>query len=125
MPITVTVFADTLGNLKAGGHFWVYLNWALGLSELGCEVIWLEEIRSSRMQPGLQTDVAALKGRLEPFGLSNRLALCSSDGHSLNAELMEDCLALDAATASDLLLCLRYDTPSPLVDRFHRSALID
>ena len=31
-----------------GGHFWVYLQYALGLRRLGCEVYWLEQLRPAR-----------------------------------------------------------------------------
>src|SRR5512143_1882951 len=30
-----------------GGHFWVYMQYALGLRQLGCEVYWLEQVHSS------------------------------------------------------------------------------
>ena len=39
----VCLSANTLGCTKAGGHLWVYINWALGLRASGCRVIWLEE----------------------------------------------------------------------------------
>src|SRR5438105_3654992 len=42
MSITVCLNANTLTYPTGGGHRWVYLNWALGLRDAGCRVIWLE-----------------------------------------------------------------------------------
>ena len=32
---------------RGGGHLWVYLNWALGLHAVGCDVTWLEAADAS------------------------------------------------------------------------------
>src|SRR5438309_10840803 len=32
---------------EIGGHFWVYLQYALGLRQLGCDVHWLEPFRTN------------------------------------------------------------------------------
>ena len=39
--------AGTLNYDEGGGHFWVFLNWALGLRSLGYRVIWLELVGAS------------------------------------------------------------------------------
>ena len=44
MSVTIWLSANTLHYPQGGGHMWVFLNWALGLRELGCEVVWLEGI---------------------------------------------------------------------------------
>ena len=45
MSVTVCLApANTVGYPEGGGHFWVYLNWALSLREAGARVIWLEGI---------------------------------------------------------------------------------
>ena len=33
------------------GHLWAYLNWALGLQRLGCEVVWLEQAPDTPAEP--------------------------------------------------------------------------
>src|SRR5436309_7735301 len=41
---------------EIGGHFWVYLQYALGLRQLGCDVYWLEAFRRTALvdiDPGL------------------------------------------------------------------------
>ena len=53
---------------------WVYLNWALGLRQLGCRVIWLELVEPSSMEK-LATLAELLKNRLTRYGLSDSLAL--------------------------------------------------
>jgi hypothetical protein len=48
---TMTTVCFTAKNIyypKGGGHFWVPLNWELGLLALGCDVIWLEPIYTRR-----------------------------------------------------------------------------
>ena len=41
----VGLSANTLSYPQGGGHMWVYLNWALGLRDAGCDVVWLEGVR--------------------------------------------------------------------------------
>jgi|RhiMetdeSRZDD1v2_1073273.scaffolds.fasta_scaffold45561_3 hypothetical protein len=127
MSITVCIApAKTLDYPKGGGHLWEYLNWALGLRALGCQVIWLETVTLPTSADALRANIAALKLRLERYGLVNCLALHSLSDQDLplNATTM-GCLDLDAAAEADLLLELRYDTPSHVVSRFRRSALLD
>jgi len=143
---------QTLNYPQGGGHLWVYLNWALGLRALGCEVIWLETVsqeesvsalksRRKYRRLGLERDglverptelvrevhanVATLKRHLERYGLAERLALCSWDGETLSDEVTNGCLDLEAAAEADLLLNLRYNLPGEVVERFRRSALLD
>ena len=68
MSVTVCLAAKTIGYPEGGGHMWVYLNWALGLRALGCQVIWLEGVWPG--MDNIRTRVAALKSRLERYGLA-------------------------------------------------------
>ena len=147
---SVTVFPSTNQTLnypQGGGHLWVFLNWALGLRALGCEVIWLETVsnresvaalnrrrgvepdalaeHTSDLADEVQANVATLKRRLERYGLAERLALYSWSGEVLSGEVTKGCLDLEAATEADLLLNLRYSLPGEVVERFRRSALLD
>src|SRR5215216_4362569 len=57
MSVTVCLSTNTsLSYPQGGGHLWIFLNWALGLRALGCEVIWLETVSS-------EESVAALNRR--------------------------------------------------------------
>jgi hypothetical protein len=142
MSITVCLSPmKTLSYPQGGGHLWVFLNWALGLRALGCEVIWLEMVSQQESARALrrsglvaspdslaremQTEVATLKSRLERFGLAGCLALHPSDGEILPEEVRRGCLDLEAAAEADLLLNQRYNLPSEVVERFRRSALVD
>jgi hypothetical protein len=107
-----------------GGHFWAYLNWALGLRALGCEVIWLETVDTIAPEHQLSDRVARLKRRLEPYGLGECVALRSDSGVVLSTQAL-GCLDFEAAAEADLLLNQRYSTPSQVVRRFRRSALLD
>jgi hypothetical protein len=148
MSITVCLSTNqTLNYPQGSGHLWVFLNWALGLRALGCEVIWLETVsnkesvaalnRRRGLEPDglaeragdlvheVQANVATLKRRLERYGLAERLALYSWGGEVLSGEVTEGCLDLEAAAEADLLLNLRYNLPGEVVERFRRSALLD
>lgn len=125
MSITVCLAPVTLDYLSGGGHFWAYLNWALGLRALSCNVLWLEGVVPSVPPGEIKAKVDALKNRLERYGFVNCLALHSWTNETLPSEITDSCLDLDAVTEADLLLELRYYTPSHIVKRFRRSALVD
>lgn len=125
MTITVCLYAKTLYYPAGSGHLWVYLNWALGLRALGCQVIWLEEVYPWTPAHELQAYVAALKSHLERYGLAEWVALCSEADELLPWNALRECLDLEAATEADLLLNMKYGMPSEVVERFRRSALVD
>ena len=77
MTSTICLFANTIEYPEGGGHLWVYLNWALGLRALGCQVIWLEGVEPRTPESELRANVLALKNRLERYGLAEQVALCS------------------------------------------------
>ncbi len=113
---TVCLGANTLHYVEGGGHLWVYLNWALGLRAAGCEVIWLEAPGDEMSDEETRARARSLNKRLKHYGLGGRLALPSgTDGF----------LSLDDAAEADLLLNFRYVTPSEVVARFPRSAVVD
>ena len=125
MSMTVCLAANTIEYPEGGGHFWVYLNWALGLQALGCRVIWLEGIDSQMPAHEAQTLISTLKSYLEPYGLAEHVALCSWDAEPLPRAMTEQCLDSEAASEAHLLLNLAYSIPSQVVERFHRKALVD
>src|SRR4029453_3279018 len=106
MGITVCIApVKTLEYPEGGGHLWEYLNWALGLRAVGCEVIWLEGVAPTSPGAGLRAKVAALKLRLERYGLVNCLALYSSADEPLPLDVTTiGCLDLDAAPGAAFLL---------------------
>jgi hypothetical protein len=123
---TVCFTAKNIYYLKGGGHFWVPLNWALGLRALGCDVIWLELIDPRTRVEEVRTLTRQLKDRLEPYGLRDAVALSSITTEPLDPAVVDGCLDLGAAAGrADLLVNLRYDLPAEQVRRFRRSALLD
>jgi len=36
--MNVCLVANTISYPEGGGHYWVYLNWAMGLRDAGCQV---------------------------------------------------------------------------------------
>jgi hypothetical protein len=125
MSMTVCLCARSLQFPQAGGHQWVFLNWALELRALGCQVIWLEVVMPDTPAHEVREKVAALKSRLERYDLAEYLTLCSQTGDPLPRSTAEGCLDLGAAAEADLLLNLKYNTSPEVVGRFRRSALLD
>lgn len=125
MSITVWLTAMTLDYLEGGGHFWVYLNWALGLRALGCQVIWLEGVVPSAPAHEVQARVAALKSRLERYGLADGMVLYSKTREPLPRGAAEGCLDLEVAGEADLLLNFVYYVHPQVMRHSRRSALVD
>jgi hypothetical protein len=124
MSRAVCLVANTAPYPEGGGQMWVYLNWALGLRALGCQVVWLEAVIPDTPPDVLSGFVAALKNRLRRYGLAESVALCSRVEGS-PAPRVEGSMDLDAASQADLLLNLVYGLPRTVVERFPRTALVD
>lgn len=119
MALSVWIVADTLGYSTGAGHLWAYLNWALGLQAIGCEVTWMEPA-------GVQSDPAALRvltERLSAFGLQ-QVCLFTADGDDAPPRDFP-LVRIEEASGADLLLNLAYEIPPTLLARFRRSALLD
>jgi hypothetical protein len=128
--------ANTVAYPNGGGHFWVYLHWALGLRAVGCRVIWLEGLdlddrdpsaaaRRRRRAGDVRQCVATLKTRLACYGFDGALALYAIDGRPLPADLAEGFIDLDEAASADLLLNLWHSQPASVIQRFRRSGFVD
>ena len=127
MNARVCVCAGALCFPQGGGHLWAYLNWALGLRALGCQVIWLEGVVPGTPTRKVQANIAALKRSLAPYGFAESVALYSSSwgGEPLPPDVAEGCLGLEEACEADLLLNLSFGIPPEVVRRFPRTALVD
>jgi len=125
MSVTVWIAARTLNHPNAGGHFWVYLNWAEGLRANGCDLVWLEPVPPTLPIHEVPEKVASLKNRLKPYGLADCVALCPWTDELFSPALPAGNIDLEAVAGADLLLNLTYGLPSSVVRRFRRSALLD
>src|SRR5262245_47878376 len=120
---TVVIAPSNVVNFpEGGGHFWVYMQYAQGLSRLGCEVYWLEGFRGRGDEGRDAAALAAFRARMERYGLGDKLILYRGP---------DDYLGLTRAEAgavfrrADLLLNFHYRTDPGLLSRFRRTALID
>jgi hypothetical protein len=108
-----------------GGHFWVYLNWALGLLALGCEVIWLEQWDSDWTAQEVVQGAETVHRLIVANDVAAPLALTPDVPASLATKLPFQLLSLDDAVEGDLLLSLDKLLPKAVVQRFAKSALVD
>jgi hypothetical protein len=120
---SVCINATTLWYPQGGGHFWVFLNWALGLSACGCDVIWLE-CSDGIKQSELPSRVACLQERLQRYGLPGRISLYRTTGGPVIAPSVE-CVPIEIAFNSELLLNFNYYIAPAVLRRFRRTALVD
>jgi hypothetical protein len=125
MGTTICIGANALKYPEGGGHQWVFLNWAFGFRAVGWDVIWLESYNVREPISVVQARVNALKTCLEPYGLADRLALCSSTGEALPRNGIQGCLDLEEAAEADLFFNASYSMHQDVVNRFRRSALLD
>jgi hypothetical protein len=121
----VCLGASALGYPRGGGHLWVYLNWALGLRDAGCRVIWLEAVWPNATAEELRDRLAELRVRLDAYGLGD-IALAEVPEHLKATRAQLDWISsVDAAAEADLLVNLQDRLTQTEVDRFRRSASLD
>src|SRR5947208_8610567 len=73
---TVVISAFNVASFpEGGGHFWVYLQYALGLRLLGCEVYWLEGFRTEGGGDREAVALATYRARMRRYGLGRNLIL--------------------------------------------------
>lgn len=120
-----------LRNTSLGGHAWVFLNWALGLQALGCELVFLEQLGKKADIEALPAQLRRIREELTSLGVVADFAFVLRPEHEARWEAERDQLAPlacrweDIADSADLLLNFRYLLPAQVVQRFRRSALID
>ena len=131
MPTVVISPFNVVNFPEGGGHFWVYMQYAQGLRQLGCEVYWLENFRSSGDAEQDATVLAAFSTRMESYGLGHKFILHISrgkaDGPGLPSEYVGMCPAEAEAIfeRTDLLLNFHYGISPALLALFQRTALVD
>jgi hypothetical protein len=109
---------------SGGGHFWVYLQYALGLRRLGCEVYWLEQLRPARDAERQAHIVSTFHARMKDFGLEGRALLYTHDGEPrfIGCGRPEAEAILRRA---DVLLNFHYAIDPQLLACARRTALVD
>jgi hypothetical protein len=131
MPTVVLSAFNVAGFPEGGGHFWVYLQYVLGLRQLGCDVYWLESFltkgRAEREAAALKT----FRARMEKYGLGRKHILYLTHSQESNNDAPTEFLEPTREEAeavfekADLLLNFHYAISPALLARFRRTALVD
>jgi hypothetical protein len=111
----VCLAANTL-HYPQGGHFWVYLNWALGLLAAGCDVVWLEQWPAESTRNDVVVGAMAIRAVLDEQGLNVPLALSPA---------LPNFECVDRAAEADVLVSLDKALAKDVERRFRKSAFVD
>jgi len=107
---------------EGGGHFWVYLQYALGLRRLGCDVYWLEQIRPARDPAREAAMLSTFMERMKRFGFEGRTLLYRAGPDFIGCSRPE---AEDVLRRADLVLNFHYAMDPGLLACARRTALVD
>ncbi len=129
---TVVISAYKVASYpEGGGHFWVYMQYALGLQQLGCDVYWLENFRSKDDPEHDAVRIAVFMKRMEQFGLGGKVILYRDQRKTDGGRAPREYIGITPAKAeavfrqADLLLNLHYAIDPALLALFRRTALVD
>src|SRR5262245_4950025 len=121
--------ASVAASPEVGGHFWVYLQYALGLRSLGCDVYWLEQVQTTGDPHADAARLRIFHERMARHGLADRTVLYRSAGRRGEGE--RTWLNRSPAEAealfrrAELLLNFHYTMAPDLLAAFRRTALVD
>src|SRR5436853_4236038 len=87
MPTVVLAAYNTAGFAEGGGHFWVYLQYVLGLRQLGCDVYWLEGFRTTGRADRDAAALAKFRERMQRYGLCAKYFVFRTDAEAPASEL--------------------------------------
>src|SRR5438876_3857113 len=87
MPTVVLAAYNTAGFAEGGGHFWVYLQYVLGLRQLGCDVYWLEGFRATGRADREAAALAKFRERMQRYGLGAKFFVFRTDAETPSSEL--------------------------------------
>jgi hypothetical protein len=131
--MTTVVVGGALANKRLnGGEAWVRLSWVRGLSRLGFDVRWWEEIDAGACVDAdggpaafeESANLAYFRDIVAAFGLDGRAALITADGARVHGGTLDE-LASVAAEAELLVNISGNLAFEPLLSRFRRRAYVD
>ena len=129
---TVVLSAYDVANFSVGGgHFWVYMQYALGLRRNGCEVFWMERFVPSGDEARDGTAIATFFERMESFGFGGRAILMAGPKPKWGEDVPVTTLGSTEEEAdalvrrADLVLNFHYAIEPERLARFRRTALVD
>lgn len=116
---------------QGGGHFWVYLQYVLGLRLLGHDVYWLEAFVTKGREKQEETALATFQARMQQYGLDGKCILYRARHKEPSCEAPTEYLNMARTEAeaifgqADLLLNFHYAVSPALLAHFRRTALVD
>src|SRR5213594_497923 len=131
MPIVVISPHNVVEFPEGGGHFWVYMQYVLGLRQLGCDVYWLEAFRTKGRTEQERAALETFRARAEAFGLGGKTIVYRTPRESPSADMPAEYLVMSRSEAeavyrrADLLLNFHYAISPALLACFRRTALVD
>ena len=112
---------------EGGGHFWVYMQYVLGLRQLGCQVYWLEQFNLDLDTEQGKVTLQLFSERMQKFGMQDNVILYTTEKDSEEIRFVgrpaEEAQAILRQT--DLLLNFHYAASSRILECFKRTALVD
>ncbi len=130
-PIVVISPYNVASFPEGAGHFWVYLQYALGLYRIGCEVYWLERFRTGGHGDLKAQALATFRARMKAYGMEGRVLLYRARSSRSSAGAPEEYLGVPREEAesiferADLLVNFHYSISPALLKKFRRTALVD
>jgi hypothetical protein len=131
MPTIVIAAYGTANFPEGAGHFWVYLQYVLGLRQLGCDVYWLEGFRTKGRTAEEHAALETFRMRADAFGLLDKVIVYLTDRKNPSPDLPTEYLIMNRKDAeavykrADLLLNFHYAMSPALLACFRRTALVD
>ena len=130
--ITAVISVYKVANFPdGGGHFWVYMQYVLGLRQLGCEVYWLEQFRPPADPAEEARLLSGFFERMRRFGFEGKALLYARDrvpDRGPEAFRFVGCTWSDVERVlrqADLLLNFHYAIDPRLLACARRTALVD
>ena len=129
-PVVLSAF-NVANFPEGGGHFWVYMQYVLGLRQRGCDVYWLERFIPSDDPERDEAQRTLFLRRMSSFGLKDRVILMVGPDPRKEPGARTEYRGLPASEAeavfrrAELLLNFHYAIDSELLGRFRRTALVD
>lgn len=129
-PVVLSAF-NVANFPEGGGHFWVYMQYLLGLRECGCDVYWLERFVPGGDPAADEAAIATFLERMAEFGMADRVILRFGPDAAPAGGARPRCRGIGEAEAeaifrrAELLLNFHYAIEADLLGRFRRTALVD
>ena len=110
---------------EAGGHFWVYMQYAAALAAMGVDIYWLEQFHPTGDETRDANSLSLFFIRMGNFGFDQKVILYQKTDQGRKFLTMKPAQAEEIIDRTDLLFNFHYTMDPELLARFRRTALID